>query len=413
MGIRNQIASLLGTKAGNTYSGPFARSLEILVLQPTPFCNINCDYCYLPHRSQTHRMGLDTIRAAVRTVVDGGLVDHCLSVVWHAGEPLVLPISYYQEAFAAIDEAVQGRFQVSHSFQTNGTLIDRPWCEFFQKHPVRIGLSIDGPAFLHDLHRKTRAGKGTHAQAMEGAECLREHGITFHVIAVISADSLDHAEAIFHFFEEQKIREVGFNVEELEGDHGSSSLSGEAALNRIEKFWQRLYELQQESEGAVDIREFRKAAQAILGSRTDAPWQEIAQHNDQVMPFRIISVDWQGNLSTFSPELLGVRDAAYNDFTFGQAGHTDLATIRASASFQQLANGIWKGVEACARTCDYFVACGGGAPSNKYFENKSLASTETMYCRTSIQMPFKIVLAEWEHQLRIHAEHIAKTGVPE
>ncbi len=27
-----------------------APTIETVVVQPTPFCNINCSYCYLPHR---------------------------------------------------------------------------------------------------------------------------------------------------------------------------------------------------------------------------------------------------------------------------------------------------------------------------------------------------------------------------
>ena len=109
------------------YSGPFARSLEILVLQPTPFCNIDCDYCYLPNRSGKQRMSLDTIRAAVSMVLDAELVEGRLCIVWHAGEPLVLPVSYYAEAFAAIEQIVNGRCEISHSFQSNGMLIDEAW----------------------------------------------------------------------------------------------------------------------------------------------------------------------------------------------------------------------------------------------------------------------------------------------
>lgn len=305
MNLRSRFASLLGIRNSGGYTGPFAQSLEILVLQPTPFCNINCDYCYLPNRNNTQRMAIETIRGAVKMVVEGGLVADRLSVVWHAGEPLVLPVGYYQEAFAAIDAVVQGRFPVLHSFQTNGTLINHEWCEFFQKQPVRIGLSIDRPAFLHDRHRRTRSGKGTHEQVMRGAQFLREHGIDFHVIAVISADSLDHADAIFHFFRELGVRELGFNVEELEGDHASSSLNGEAALDKMEKFWQRLYELQEAAGGAVEVREFRRATNAILGAKIDAPWQDLAQHNDQVVPFRIISVDRKDECPPTHPSYLG------------------------------------------------------------------------------------------------------------
>jgi uncharacterized protein len=351
-------------------------------------------------------MSLDTIKAAVSLVLDGGLVEKRLCVVWHAGEPLVLPVSYYDEAFSAIEQTVKGRFEISHSFQSNGTLIDGSWCEFFKRKPVRIGLSIDGPAFLHDLHRKTRQGKATHAQTMLGAKLLREHKIPFHVIAVISANSLDHAESIFRFFEEHGIHEVGFNVEELEGNHSASSLEGQATAERVKKFWQRLYELSESSSGAIEIREFQRAARAILGSQAEQPWQETAQHNDQVTPFRIISVDCQGQVSTFSPELLGMCDHNYHDFTFGQVGQDSLHTIRESQTFQRVASEIRWGVKACAETCEYFSVCGGGAPSNKYFENGSFISTATMYCRMSVQLPVDVVLTGLERKLNVASRHV-------
>jgi len=396
---------MLTVKAPASYSGPFAKSLEILVLQPTPFCNIDCDYCYLTNRNSTQRMSFDTVKASVRLVLDGGLVSERLCIVWHAGEPLVLPVSYYERMFAAIEEEVHGRVDISHSFQSNGTLIDDSWCQFIQKNHVRIGLSIDGPAFLHDLHRKTRHGKPTHAQVMVGAKRLRQYGIPFHVIAVVSADGLDYAEAIFRFFEELGVREVGFNVEELEGDHGSSSISRELATDRIEKFWKQLYELYESSEGKLQIREFERATRAILGSTGKAPWQDIAAKNDQVLPFSILSVDCQGRISTFSPELMGSKDAQYGDFTFGQVGQHDLAAIRTSEPFVQVANEVMRGVKGCARTCEYFSVCGGGAPSNKYFENASLSSTATMYCRASIQLPMHVVLSRLESKLNLVANH--------
>ena len=28
----------------------------MLIVQPTPFCNINCDYCYLSNRQSTKKM---------------------------------------------------------------------------------------------------------------------------------------------------------------------------------------------------------------------------------------------------------------------------------------------------------------------------------------------------------------------
>ncbi|WP_204326138.1 hypothetical protein, partial [Stenotrophomonas maltophilia] len=36
----------------------------------------------------------------------------------------------------------------------------------------------------------------------------------------------------------------------------------------------------------------------------------------------------------------------------------------------------------CQSECAYFGVCGGGAPSNKIFEDNSADSTETAYCRS-------------------------------
>jgi uncharacterized protein len=35
--------------------------LTLLMIQPTPFCNITCSYCYLPHRDLKKRFDLDLI----------------------------------------------------------------------------------------------------------------------------------------------------------------------------------------------------------------------------------------------------------------------------------------------------------------------------------------------------------------
>ena len=67
-----------------------AGPLELLVLQPTPFCNINCSYCYLPDRQSTKRMSPETLRQVFDWVFSSGLVREPFSLLWHAGEPLVI-----------------------------------------------------------------------------------------------------------------------------------------------------------------------------------------------------------------------------------------------------------------------------------------------------------------------------------
>ena len=50
-----------------------AAALSLLVLQPTPFCNIDCSYCYLSHRTSRARMSLETLGLVCDRVFDGAI----------------------------------------------------------------------------------------------------------------------------------------------------------------------------------------------------------------------------------------------------------------------------------------------------------------------------------------------------
>jgi len=127
--------------------------LETVVVQPTPFCNINCRYCYLPDRNDKSQMPQKTVAALFDKVFSSGWVGEGLTVIWHAGEPLVLPISFYEAAFATVEALRPRNLQLQHSIQTNGMLITPAWCEFFKARNINVGVSIDGPQRMHDAQR--------------------------------------------------------------------------------------------------------------------------------------------------------------------------------------------------------------------------------------------------------------------
>jgi uncharacterized protein len=376
------------------------KEIGLLILQPSPFCNIDCDYCYLADRSSTKKMSLEVLHKTLDRVFESGMVGGQLSVVWHAGEPLAVPLPYYEEAFRQIAAWGIPEGKIVHNFQTNGTLINDAWCEFFLKNNCSVGVSVDGPARIHDKHRKDRAGKGTHDKVMRGIEFLKKHKVPFHTISVITDDALDHPDEVFDFFKDNDIHSIGFNIEEQEGINQISTVGGTVSTSgRIEKFLRRSYELQKASDGKVRIREFDRAFQAL--ARTEEMDKEVMDHNDQSMAFGIISIDWQGNISTFSPELLGGKSLKYGEFSFGNTMTDSLLSIKKNPGFIRIAEEIQEGMRMCQESCQYFSYCGGGAPSNKYYENGSFASKETMYCRHTVQLPFDIVLADLEKTLSI------------
>jgi uncharacterized protein len=368
---------------------------RLLILQSTPFCNIDCDYCYLPARSDRHRMPLEIVEAAVAFVFRHALPALDFTIVWHAGEPLVLPVDWYRQAFATVRRAAPEAAHIPHSVQTNAMLVTDEWCAFFRENDVRVGVSLDGPARIHDLRRVTRSGKGTHARVMKGIETLRRNGVPFHVICVVGADTLAAADELVDFFLSEDIRDVGFNIEEIEGVHRRSSLEQQGADAKFRMFFGRLLERAGTADPPLLVREQRELLEALRHPQ----FGRLAR-NSQNEPFGLLSVSSRGGLYTFSPELAGLTDPRYGDMAVGQLPGADLPSILSSPAFLRMWFDIEAGTESCKRSCPYFDLCLGGAPANKLAECGTFAARETMHCRLSHQAIADAVLLELEAKLR-------------
>jgi uncharacterized protein len=186
--------------------------VQLLIFQPTPFCNLNCTYCYLPDRQNRRVIDVEIVRKTVQRLREEELLDPALSIIWHAGEPTVVRRERYAEYFAAIKEVLGNSCEVVHHFQTNATLIEDKWCDFIREHQIAIGVSVDGPEFVHDHFRKSWSGRGTLDKTLRGIKALQEHEIEFHTISVISDRSLDRGEEIYNFLVSLRPCLLAFNV---------------------------------------------------------------------------------------------------------------------------------------------------------------------------------------------------------
>jgi len=364
-----------------------APRIQLLVVQPTPFCNIDCRYCYLPDRTSKAVMADETLRTLFRQVFESGWAEHGLNVVWHAGEPMVLPIEYYRKAFRLVDELKPSGQHVMHSFQTNGTLIDDAWCDFFHEAKINLGVSIDGPQPFHDRNRVTRAGRGTFDKTIAGIRRLRRRQVPFHVISVLTWESLAAPREMFEFYAAEGIEQVCFNVEESEGSHVSEAFAkpdfAEAYYRFLGEFWRLCSETPSK---IAFVREIDVATRNVLRPK------DVEISNDLTEPFAVTSVDWSGNVSTFSPELLGLKNAEYGDFIIGNINRERLTDMAERPVFLRMKADIEAGVALCRERCEYFSVCGGGEPVNKLFENGTFVSAETAYCRMTRMRATDLVL---------------------
>jgi uncharacterized protein len=364
--------------------------MDTVVVQPTPFCNIACTYCYLPDRDAKSVIAVDTVKTLFRKIFASPYAAPEITIIWHAGEPLVVPVAFYRQAFEAIEALRTEAIEVRHSFQTNGMLITSEWCDLFKQYEVGVGVSIDGPKPLHDAHRVTRSGRGTFDKTMGGIRCLQREGVPFHVITVVGKDHLDNPDRLIDFYIESGIEDVCFNVEESEGAHVSSLFAASDLQARYAKFLKRFWSLARGTGKFNFIREIDGLLPLVFRPN------ESLMRNQQVIPFAMLNVDCHGNVSSFSPELLGYKHPAYNDFIVGNILTDELEDMMQSGAMQAMRRDIEAGVQACQAECGYFSVCGGGAPVNKLSERGSFRATRTSYCALAQIAPVDVILAAFD-----------------
>ena len=186
-----------------------------IMLKPAgALCNLRCKYCYylekneLYKRQGNHVITDELLEKFVKEYIEAQTTPNIL-FTWHGGETLMRPISFYRRALELQRIYSHGR-QIDNCIQTNGTLLNDEWCEFFKQNNFLVGVSIDGPQEFHDEYRKTGTGRPTFRDVMKGINLLNKHGVEWNALAVVNDFNADYPLDFYHFFKEIGCRYIQF-----------------------------------------------------------------------------------------------------------------------------------------------------------------------------------------------------------
>ena len=110
--------------------------------------------------------------------------------------------------------------QITNSLQTNGTLMDKEWADFFAENHFLVGVSIDGSKDLHSKNRIFADGSGSYDKAMTGIRHLCSSGVEYNILCVITAEAAQHGEEIYNALKEHQYLQF---IPCIEGFHGEGS----------------------------------------------------------------------------------------------------------------------------------------------------------------------------------------------
>ncbi len=115
-----------------------------VVVKPTLYCNTGCRHCYhTPDERVRGEISLDTLDRLFRMVSQEY---EAAWFIWHGGEPLTLPLSFYKDAIE-LQERYFGKRngRCGNTVQTNGTLVNRRFMAYCREKQINVGVSYEGP----------------------------------------------------------------------------------------------------------------------------------------------------------------------------------------------------------------------------------------------------------------------------
>ena len=179
----------------------------------TSDCNLACRYCYANGGDSQQNMSFTIIKKIVDKILE--IPQRKMTFEFHGGEPLLLfpiirqTIKYTQKKSQRLGKKINFRLQ------TNATLINKDIAKYLRDNEIGIGVSIDGPAIIHNKNRIYRNQQGSFGKVMRGIELLKREDVHFGVLAVIT--NIRDYQEVFDFFVNHDLLCMKLNVHFQQG----------------------------------------------------------------------------------------------------------------------------------------------------------------------------------------------------
>lgn len=192
-------------------------NLSTVIFSLTPTCNLACAYCQNePAFDNVPKVNMpdDIIDIAINStnkmVNKSSEKNKTVTFCYAGGEPLLVGIKYFSNILKK-QEKLASKCNIRNVIQTNGTLINDDWANFFKENNINVSISIDGPKFIHDNQRFFRKPNGSCVESVvRGISHLQNKNINYGTLSVVTSNSIDYAKEIFEFIGALEPNMMGF-----------------------------------------------------------------------------------------------------------------------------------------------------------------------------------------------------------
>ena len=171
-------------------------------------CNLDCAYCFYLHKEdllqqpKKTRMSEALLEQHIRQYIEAHTGPEVV-FSWQGGEPTLMGLDFFVRVIELQTRYRKPGQAIENDLQTNGILLDDAWCNFLKQNNFLVGLSIDGPAVLHDEYRYSKGGTPTFERVMAAVALLHQYQIPFGALCVVNRKNAKRPTDVYRFLRDQ------------------------------------------------------------------------------------------------------------------------------------------------------------------------------------------------------------------
>ena len=186
---------------------PIPPRIHVLAKPTGAACNLNCAYCFFLNKERLYpgsrfRMSDEVLENYISQLIASHRSSQ-VTVAWQGGEPTLMGLDFYRRAIDLQEKYRKPGMRFENTMQTNGTLLDDEWCAFLRENDFLVGISIDGPRKLHDVHRVDKQGRPTFDRVMRGLRLLQKHGVEYNILVTVNRVNAGDPLAVYRFLRDE------------------------------------------------------------------------------------------------------------------------------------------------------------------------------------------------------------------
>jgi len=331
------------------------RPFNIMAKPVCGVCNLDCRYCYYTMKPRELYPGVERFQMSDEVLESYtrqylALLPERCEFGWQGGEPMLAGKDFFRKALEFQKQYRREGQTVANAFQTNGTLIDDEWCELFRENDFLIGISIDGPARVHDAFRLDRAGNPSFERAWRGLELLQKHGVEYNILATLNRANVVHGANIYRFFVNRGARYIQF-IPILERLPDTDEPTGFSCTGRqYGRFMLEVFEQWAARDvGKVSVRFIDDVIHLLLFDRAHT-----CVHSERCAAAHVL--EWNG-------DLFACDHFVFKEWRIGNITETPLADLVRSERLDEFA-ALKTDLPAACRDCEFLRLCWGGCPKH-------------------------------------------------